>query len=242
MKPYLEYSRSPWFSFLLAVPLLVLYQVTVVLGNLGQRYTVINGAEGMVQGVLRLVGLQGWLGSWVVLAIVVGIVVYRRDAAHSLKPARREYFGWALAESTAYALAFGTVVAFLTSLVVPGGLLLQIGGGGLSFGQKLASSLGAGLYEELVFRLILTGGLIWGLRKVGLNEVRAGAAAVVVASFLFSLVHYIGPLGDAYHIRSFAFRFIAGVVFTLLYAVRGFGITAWTHALYDVFLLAVDRA
>ena len=31
---------------------------------------------------------------------------------------------------------------------------------------------------------------------------------------------------------------IAGIFFSALYLLRGFGITAWTHALYDVFLLA----
>jgi hypothetical protein len=30
---------------------------------------------------------------------------------------------------------------------------------------------------------------------------------------------------------------VAGLAFSGLYVARGFGITAWTHALYDVFLL-----
>jgi hypothetical protein len=33
---------------------------------------------------------------------------------------------------------------------------------------------------------------------------------------------------------------VAGLLFSGLYVLRGFGITAWTHALYDVFL-AVGR-
>jgi len=242
MKSYLEYSRSPWFSFLLAVPLLVLYQTMVVIGNLGQPHTVINGADGMVQGALQMVGIQGWLGSWVVLALVTGVLVFRRDRAHSLQPVKREYFGMALVESTIYALGFGTVVAVLTSLILPGGLLLQIGGGQLNVGQRLAASLGAGLYEELVFRLFLTGGMIWVFRKLQWKEGPALTTAVLASSFIFSLVHYVGPLGDPFQIPSFTFRFVAGVVLTVLYALRGFGIAAWTHALYDVFLVALNKA
>ena len=46
----------------------------------------------------------------------------------------------------------------------------------------------------------------------------------------------MGPYGDHLELASFAFRAIAGVLFSGLYLLRGFGITAWTHALYDVFL------
>ena len=48
----------------------------------------------------------------------------------------------------------------------------------------------------------------------------------------------MGPYGDQLQLGSFVFRAIAGVAFSALYIVRGFGITAWTHALYDVMLLA----
>jgi hypothetical protein len=61
----------------------------------------------------------------------------------------------------------------------------------------------------------------------------------MVGALVFSLFHYIGPYGDPFQIPSFTFRAIAGVLFSGLYLLRGFGITAWTHALYDV-LLAVS--
>ncbi len=35
---------------------------------------------------------------------------------------------------------------------------------------------------------------------------------------------------------------IAGVLFSGLYLLRGFGITAWTHALYDVLLAVAHKA
>ena len=54
---------------------------------------------------------------------------------------------------------------------------------------------------------------------------------------LFSAAHYIGAYGDRLTLYSFVFRMIAGVFFSALYLMRGFGVTAWTHALYDVLLL-----
>ncbi|MGV3722553.1 MAG: CPBP family intramembrane glutamic endopeptidase [Actinomycetota bacterium] len=237
MKEYLNYTRSPWCSYLFALPLLFLYQAVVLAANLGQQRVVLNGADAMVQGFLSFLGVRGWLASWLVLAVVAGILTYRLDAAHRNTRVRKVYFWTMLGESAVYAAVFGTVVSVLTALVLPGMVGLQLGGGALNFGQKLATSLGAGLYEELVFRLFLTGGLLWFLSKLGWKPAVATGGAVLIASFLFSLVHYIGPYADNLQLTSFTFRFVAGVILAGLFAVRGFAVAAWTHALYDVFLL-----
>ncbi len=61
--------------------------------------------------------------------------------------------------------------------------------------------------------------------------------AAVVSSLIFSLFHYLGPLGDSFQLSSFVFRFVAGMVLAGIYRWRGFGIAAGTHALYDVFVV-----
>jgi hypothetical protein len=61
--------------------------------------------------------------------------------------------------------------------------------------------------------------------------------AAIAGALIFSAFHYIGPYGDAWQVYSFVFRTIAGLFFSGLYLTRGFGVTAWTHALYDVFLV-----
>ncbi|GAC1688707.1 MAG: hypothetical protein NVS9B3_07290 [Gemmatimonadaceae bacterium] len=100
-------------------------------------------------------------------------------------------------------------------------------------------SLGAGLYEELLVRVLLVGLLAAGGRLLLFLQPRAaGIVAVLLSAVIFSAFHYIGPYGDRYTAESFAFRVIAGLFFSALYVMRGFGITAWTHALYDVFVLA----
>jgi membrane protease YdiL (CAAX protease family) len=147
-------------------------------------------------------------------------------------------------ESSLYALVFGLVTSALTTLLLPGlatygrisalalhadsewGLLTQ-----------LMISLGAGIYEELLFRVILVSGLAWLMGRIfRLRPTAAGVSAVLVGALIFSAFHYIGPYGDDLALISFTFRAVAGVLFNGLYLLRGFGITAWTHALYDVFL------
>ena len=57
---------------------------------------------------------------------------------------------------------------------------------------------------------------------------------MVASALIFSAFHYVGPYGDQLTAPSFTFRAIAGVLLSGLYVFRGFGVTAWTHALYDV--------
>ena len=60
------------------------------------------------------------------------------------------------------------------------------------------------------------------------------AVGVGANALIFSAFHYVGPYGDPLTLPSFTFRTVAGVLFSGLFVTRGFGITAWTHALYDV--------
>jgi hypothetical protein len=147
-----------------------------------------------------------------------------------------------MVEAVSYALAFGLVTGILTGLLLGGlriatALRLAASPGGMSLATQLMISLGAGIYEELLFRVILVGALAWTARRAfGWGPGAAGVLATVVGALIFSAFHYVGPYGDRLDLGSFVFRTIAGVLFSGLYLLRGFGITAWTHALYDVFL------
>jgi uncharacterized membrane protein YjjP (DUF1212 family) len=67
----------------------------------------------------------------------------------------------------------------------------------------------------------------------------AGIIAAIVGALVFSAFHYVGEYGDPLELASFTYRAIAGLVFSGMYLVRGFGITAWTHALYDVYVMVL---
>ena len=134
------------------------------------------------------------------------------------------------------------MVGTLTGVLL-GGILLSRGAaltlqaGSFALPTQLMISLGAGLYEELLFRVLLVGALAWLARSgFGWRPWWAGAFATVVGALVFSAFHYVGPYGDPLELPGFTFRTLAGLVFSAMYLTRGFGITAWTHALYDVFL------
>ena len=101
---------------------------------------------------------------------------------------------------------------------------------------RLVGFLGAGVYEEMLFRLMLLPPLAAIAWRLGAKRGVRLVAAVILTSLVFSAAHYVGPHGEAYDSFSFAFRFVAGAMFAVLFVSRGFGVAAGTHALYDVFV------
>jgi len=138
-------------------------------------------------------------------------------------------------------------VGTLTQRLVGGLSIAVVQDGGaierMGLSTRLMLSLGAGLYEELLFRVLLVGGMAAGLRWLmggGANLVLpTGVVAAVIGALVFSAFHYVGAYGDTFTVASFTYRAIAGLVFSGLYLTRGFGITAWTHALYDVYVMVI---
>jgi hypothetical protein len=101
-------------------------------------------------------------------------------------------------------------------------------------------SLGAGVWEETVFRLgIMTGVALLLERVLGLGRWVAMTLALLVSAGLFSAMHHIPPYGDPLHLGVFTFRVLAGVFFGLIFWFRGFAIAVYTHALYDIYVLLV---
>jgi len=243
--PYWQASRAPRYSLLFALPLLILYQVLAVVVPPGPGgVDVRNGADILLQAVF--VWLAGAWGPRVFMLCLIGVgawLIAKDTRAHPgrLSPA---VLGGMVVESLLLSLVFGIVVSGLTVALLGAPPPMIVGGGDglwqahLSRGTMLMLSIGAGLYEELLFRVVLVGLLAWTAHKVfGWRPLVAGIAATALGALIFSAFHYIGPFGDRWNVYSFVFRTIAGVFFSALYLTRGFGITAWTHALYDVFLL-----
>lgn len=196
-----------------------------------------NGADVLLTGVFSW--LLGPRGPMVFMALVIGGALWLIARDRRGGPVRASTLAAMLGESLLLALVFGLVVGTATAQLV-GPLRTLAAGGGLDGDvlSRLTLSLGAGLYEELLFRVVVVALLANGFRLLfGTSRVAGGIVGAVVGALLFSAFHYIGPLGEPMQLESFVFRALAGLAFSGLYLTRGFGITAWTHALYDVAVL-----
>ncbi len=134
-------------------------------------------------------------------------------------------------------LLVGWAVDRVFAIVPPLVSALQIGELTLSPLQKIVMSAGAGFHEELVFRVILFGGLAkllhMATKRVGLSFLIAG----VISALLFSAVHYIGDLRDSFELVSFVFRFLSGLYLALVFHYRGFAVAVYTHTIYDLLVM-----
>jgi hypothetical protein len=236
---YWRQSRSHRYSLLFALPLLVLYEVMAAILGSGETQAIRNGADVLLKSAfMALLGEHGPLVFGVLLIGVALWLVIRDMRAHGSRLSPRT-FAVMMAESIVLALAFGIVVSSITTQVLaPFAALVQTPMQELDLMTQLMVSLGAGLYEELLFRVLLVGAIAaLGVRAFKWRPLTASVVAVGLGALIFSAFHYIGPFGDRLEAGSFTFRLIAGLFFSALFVARGFGITAWTHALYDVFLL-----
>jgi hypothetical protein len=243
---YWATSRAPRYSLVLALPLFVLYEALAAALASPATPGLRNAADVALKTPFLL--FSGARGSLAFFATVIAVCIYlvARDLTKSGDRLRPRLFLLMLGESAVLALLLGLVVGTITQRLLGGlsALVVQTGGASplesLGLGTRLMLALGAGLYEELLFRVLLVGGLAAGIRWVlGGQRVPAGIVAAVVGALIFSAFHYVGEYGDPLELGSFTYRAIAGLAFSGLYLTRGFGITAWTHALYDVYVMVL---
>jgi hypothetical protein len=236
-KEYWRASKSHRHSLLFALPLLLAYEALEAVSPVRASGGVIrNGADVVLTGLFTW--MLGPRGPLVFMALVIGGALWLIVRDRRGGPVRPSLLAGMLGESLILSALFGLVVGTATVHLV-GPLRSLAGGGGLDGGPlaRLTLSLGAGLYEELLFRVVIVALLANGLRLLGLGRIGAGIVAAIVGALLFSAFHYVGPFGEPLRLESFVFRTLAGLAFSGLYLTRGFGITAWTHALYDVAVL-----
>lgn len=221
---YRDLARTPLTSLVFTLPLVLAYEGGVLL--LG-RGTPRNGADVWLRQLLDALGF----GSYFLLPAltVLGLLAW-----HHVEHDRWHFSPGVLLGMAAESVFWAMLLVALARLQERLWPLAMPQAGWEHFAARLVGYCGAGLYEEVLFRLLMLPAVAWTLRRLGNSQAAALAGAVLLTSAIFSLAHYVGPLGDTFDPYSFTFRMIAGVFFAVLFLVRGFGIAAGTHAIYDM--------
>jgi membrane protease YdiL (CAAX protease family) len=247
---YWAQSRLPWPSLVFLFPLLLTYELVVWHAGPAAE-TVRNGADSWMRSGLASLGF----GASLLLPglLVAGLVIWHLSREHPWSVSWDTLAGM-FAESLLYAFALivagqmqdllfheWSTATHLRVFAIPSGAAVPSTAAAAATAtdavgpaSRLVTYVGAGIYEETLFRLCLLPACYGVLRTTRLEKKAAAVLAIVVTSLVFSLAHYVGGGGEAATWFAFTFRALAGAFFAVLFVFRGFGITVGCHAAYDI--------
>ncbi|MGK0291252.1 MAG: hypothetical protein ACI86H_002719 [bacterium] len=228
---YISVSKTPFYSAIIATILLFLYEILLVwdflIGSTTDQKLVRISPDYWLRVILDLPE------NTITHLMLVGSVFLIGVCYHSNIRWKLSYFVIMIFEGILWGLLTGLVIrAILAPIFLRN--FFQV-----PFFQKIALDLGAGLFEEIFFRVICLGGLLWIFKSIKIPNKTSIISAVLISSFLFSGYHYLTILSEAaypFTLFSFLFRFLGGVWLACIYLMRGFGIAALAHAFYDLLI------
>ena len=225
---YFHWSRHPAVGLFAVLPLWLIYIFLRWQLAPDER----NGAE---QWLLQEIGRLGARAHLVVMACFsLLIAVAARTLVKREIPWARVAAVIAL-EGIVYGVMLGPIASAMTSSANRMLSLLPLRG---DLVPNLVGSMGAGIFEELVFRLGLMSLIAWlGMRAVrawSLPVWLAGLFAVLVSALVFSWFHHV--CGEPFERGVFVFRTMAGVLLGVLMWARGYGVCVYTHTFYNIYL------
>ncbi len=232
MRTYLSRSRTAVYSLIFTLPLFLIYEFGLMTLDQEQVPLLRNGADVLLRRMLEAVGLNGLQAfGFIMLLVLVFILIgqLRKKSAFAIKSSI--LFVMAV-ESLFWSLGLYFGMAFLEQA-----LLTHTVSGWL---HQVVLAVGAGIYEELVFRAALITGFAYLFKLfLGWRKVTCLAAAVFLSSLVFSVFHFLGSAADSYSFNLLLFRLFGGLYLGVLYVTRGYGITAWAHSIYDLIVLLI---
>ena len=202
-------------SLILIAPLFFVYQVGVLFAGS------VNGADVVTRAIYGALGRTNYLLAAAALGMLFLLWLRR---VHRQDVLRLDVVAPVVLEAAIYALTLGALVNLV---------LQRMLGLGLDLGEAI-NAAGAGVHEELVFRLALMGGLIAALSRTRLSRKVIVVVALVISSVLFSAAHHIGSYGEPFTQHAFAFRCLAGLVFGLVFYFRSLAHAVYAHTFYDL--------
>ena len=227
---YLLKSRTSFYSFLFTLPLFFLYEINILFLSWDDILVVRNGADFLMRNILESFDIYGLYGLGLVffLGLLVTYIFFIKEDQQ--QEVNVNFLFIMLAESIFWSVVlYFLLFKFMVLLMNPVGKTIL---------QQVTLAIGAGIYEEFLFRVLLIAGLSGILGFVFMwDKTFKSIIAVVLSGGIFSAFHFMGEYGDFFSMELFLIRFFAGLILGVLYMYRGFGITAYTHSIYDLIVL-----
>jgi hypothetical protein len=210
-------------SLVLIFPLLLAYEIGVLFAGR------VNGADLVTRAVFTAAGSRAaYLAIYAVVAIGFLLWIRRTRRWGTL---RLELAGPVILEAALYALTLGALVSLIVDRLFGLGLTAP----------SVISALGAGVHEEIVFRLALIAGLLALARPLEPRLPRVTIVlAIAVSSVVFAAAHHVGTHGEPWTLHAFAFRSVAGAAFGAIFWFRSLAHAVYAHVFYDILVAAAS--
>jgi membrane protease YdiL (CAAX protease family) len=234
---YFRRSELPLTSLAFLLPLMITYE----LGTSAFTFDPVHQTEQriiaftLMQRFFLMFGATGkYMPALAVALVLLAWHVARRDK-WKIRPAHVAGMGM---ESLVLAIPLIVISRVAERYLAHVSLGAAAGGKFAETKTLFVLSLGAGVYEELIFRLVAFTVLSFLLIDVFEMRKSIGSLLVVlISAAMFSAYHYLGD--EPFRWWTFAFRALAGLYFGIVFLCRGFGITAGSHAAYDLCVVAL---
>lgn len=223
---YFQRSELPLYALVFLLPAMILFEIGISF----------HPADPIAFHILQLFFNQlGATGRFIPLLSIVAILLTWHIARKDPWKIDMETLWGMLVESVLLALpllALGIAVA-RWHIHIPLQAHFHISS------DNVILSVGAGIYEEFVFRLaLMTLVSIVTLDLLRIPKSLSNLLMVSTSAVLFSLYHYLGA--EQFQMQSFVFRASAGIYFAMLFLTRGFGVTCGCHIAYDIAIVLLQ--
>jgi len=246
---YFESTSRPLYALVFLLPLVVVYEI----GTFRLNTDMIALTQSRVATFTWLMGLAEWIGmdrslAWAFPGLVVVVILFCwHMSSHHPWGIRLGWIGGMAVESMVLTLPLFLIGSLTSSSLKISVTASDQAAQSQRYLADLTTGIGAGIYEELVFRLILLGLLVMVMEDaLKLKKTTSVVVAVALSALLFAGHHYVGLggegfywIGEGFTAGGFVFRTMAGVYFAVLLRWRGFGIIAGTHAAYDMIMFTL---
>tara|TARA_Y100001970_G_C14060094_1_gene763720 strand:- start:120 stop:848 length:729 start_codon:yes stop_codon:yes gene_type:complete len=224
---YFRASKTFIYSVIITFPLIVTYELLHINSLYTSNTTIINSFDflSLISDYLNFKNPEFYKSMFIFIIYFLIIYIYRTEFKKD--KVKIKYALVMVVEGFIYSILLYLLIMNLSRLP----LLINS-----ETSNYIKMSIGAGIWEEFIFRVILIN-LILHLSKIMFNyNVAIVVFSVILSSLLFAYSHFIGPLAEQFIFISFLYRFVAGLYLGFLYLARGYGIAVYSHMFYDLFL------
>ena len=230
---YFDYSKNILVGIIFILPFLFVYEIICLIYFKYSEYEIRNTADIILHDIFNIFGDYSQIFYSLSLLFIVAILYFV-----NIKKNRK----FKIITLPLFLIALeGLMYGFILTLILNDSNIFNLEGLYQSdLLLNLYLCIGAGIWEEILFRLLIFNLFIFIMFKTFKNSTIFNVLiSIVLCSFFFSLFHYIGVNGDIFNFNSFFLRFVGGLYLTILYHFRGFGVTAMAHLSYDFILVSL---